>query len=286
MCVHVSLYSEEQALLNFGKKIYLIYITFFQQRRQLSKLTPKEQFVFTLVRLRRSPSIIMLSDLFGVCARTGSQIFISWVLFLSNELKFILPFSTVSDIKGITRPKGFKNKENLRAIIDCTEFYIEKPSKPSCQRSTYSQYKSANTFKLLISMSPICHINFISKLYSGSISDKEIVTKSGFLQELQPNDEVMADKGFNIRDLLALHDAILIKPPVMRKGCVSAKATTATRRIATSRVHIERMIRLLKLFTILKGTIPLTLKPYIDDIVTVCACLVNLQPSVIKNNET
>jgi hypothetical protein len=134
-------------------------------------------------------------------------------------------------------------------------------------------------------MSPICHINFVSNLYSGSVSDKEIVNKSGFLQELQPGDKIMADKGFNIQDLLALHDTHLIAPPIMRKGNISAKASTATRRVATARVHIERMIRLLKLFTILKGVIPLTLKPYIDAIVKVCAILVNLQPSVIKSSE-
>ena len=242
--------------------------------------------MLTLVRLRRSPSIIMLADIFGVSSRSASQIFITWIKFLSKELSFLLPFPTTAVLNEITKPKAFKKFENLRAIIDCTEFYIEKPSKPSCQRSTYSQYKSANTFKLLISMSPTCHINFISKLYSGSISDKQIVSKSGFLQKLQSGDKVMADKGFNIQDILALHETVLIAPPIMRKGCVSAKATTATRRVATSRVHIERMIRLLKLFTILKGSIPLTLKPYIDDIITVCACLVNLQPSVIKSDET
>ena len=58
-------------------------------------------------------------------------------------------------------------------------------------------------------MSPILHFNFVSKLYSGSISDKEIVNVSAFLGDLQPGDAVMADKGFNIQDFLALHDLTL-----------------------------------------------------------------------------
>ena len=78
----------------------------------------------------------------------------------------------------------------------------------------------------------------MSKLYSGSISDKEIVNVSGCLDKLQPGDAVMADKGFNIQDYLALHETVLIAPPIMRKN-VSARASTATRRVATSRVHIE-----------------------------------------------
>lgn len=87
-------------------------------------------------------------------------------------------------------------------------------------------------------MSPILHFYFVWKLYSGSISDKEIVNVSGFLEKLQPSDAVKADKGFNIQDLLALHNTVLIAPPMMRKNNVSARASTATGRIATSRVHI------------------------------------------------
>lgn len=130
-------------------------------------------------------------------------------------------------------------------------------------------------------MSPILHFNFVSILYSGSISDKEIVNVSGFLEKLQPGDVVMADKGFNIQDYLAVHETVLIVPPIMQKN-ISARASTATRRVAVARVHIERMIKRLKSFNFFRGVIPLTCKPYIGSAVTVCAIIVNLQPSIIK----
>ena len=236
-------------------------VTFwFHKRQDLVKLTTKEQFVFTLVRLRRNPSLEMLCDIFGITTGTGSRIFITWILFLEKELSFLLPFSTREELIGIPKPHCFQKNcfKNLRAIIDCTEFYVEKPCKPSSQRSTYSQYKSSNTFKLLVSMSPILHFNFVSKLCSGSISDKEIVNVSGFLDKLEPGDAVMADKGFNIQDILARQETVLIAPPIMRKNNVSARASTATRRVATARVHIERVIRRLKLFHFIRGVIPLT----------------------------
>ena len=129
-----------------------------------------------------------------------------------------------------------------------------------------------------------CILTLCQKLYSGSISDKEIVNVSSFLAKLQPGDAVMADKGFNIQDYLALHESVLIAPPIMRKNNVSARASTATRRVASARVHIERMIRRLKLFNFLRGVIPLTCKPYLSAVVTVCAILVNLQPSIIKGS--
>ena len=229
--------------------------------------------------------MVMLTDLFGISCGTGSKIFISWVLFLSQELKVFLPFSTLDDLKGIKRPDALKNMEKLRAIIDCTEFYIQKPSKPASQRSTYSQYKSYNTFKLLVSISPIMHFNYVSALYSGSVSDKEIVRECGFLDFLEPADVVMADKGFNIQDLLALREVRLVAPPMLRKDNVCATTSTAARRVAAIRVHVERMIRKLKGFTISKGDLPLTMKPYVSSLVTVCAALVNLKPKIIQGKD-
>jgi hypothetical protein len=160
-----------------------IYISFhFQQKYSLTKLSTWEQLILTLVRLRRRLTITVLADVFGIASGTASRIIITWILFLEKELAFLLKFPTVSEMEGITFPKAFRGIADLRAVIDCTEFYIETPNRLPSQRSTYSSYKSRNTFKLLVSISPLAHINFVSILYSGSISDKEIVRQSGFLK--------------------------------------------------------------------------------------------------------
>ena len=184
----------------------------------MTKLTTYEQFVFTLVRIRRNPSLTWLCDLFGISSSTGSNLFITWVLFLAKELQSFIPFPTLKDMEGLPRPPVYQNNPCPRAIIDCTEFYIQKPSLPSSQRRTHSTYKSNNTFKLFISISPVLHINYISRLYSGCTSDKEVTKKCGFIEALEPGDQVMADKGFNIQDLLALQHVRLIAPPIMYKG--------------------------------------------------------------------
>ena len=105
------------------------------------------------------------------------------------------------------------------------------------------------------------------------------------MEALEPGDHVMADKGFNIQDLLAQHHVRLVAPPIMYKCNATAKSATTTRRIANKRVHVERIIRCLKAFGILRGVIPLTMKSYIDAVVTVCAALVNLSPKIIQDNE-
>jgi len=43
----------------------------------------------------------------------------------------------------------------------------------------------------------------MSECYERSISDKRLVEVSRLLKKLEPCDEVMADKGFQIQDLLA-----------------------------------------------------------------------------------
>ena len=54
-------------------------------------------------------------------------------------------------------------------------------------------------------IAPSGAVIFVSQLYDGSISDKEIVNRSGFLKnELwSDGDSVTADRGFTIHDELA-----------------------------------------------------------------------------------
>ena len=42
----------------------------------------------------------------------------------------------------------------------------------------------------------------LSDAFQGSISDKEIIRQSGFLDYLDPGDEIMADRVFFIKDML------------------------------------------------------------------------------------
>ena len=65
--------------------------------------------------------------------------------------------------------------------------------------SAYSSYKSVNTFKALVAISPAGHVNFVSS-HTGCISDVQLVERSGFLGLLQKGDKVMVDRGFTIGD--------------------------------------------------------------------------------------
>jgi len=89
-----------------------------------------------------------------------------------------------------------------RGIIDAAEIKVQAPSSMVLNSCSYSSYKSHNTYKGNIVIAPSGEIIHISLLYEGSISDKELVKKSGLLNLLQQGDQLMADKGFVIQDLL------------------------------------------------------------------------------------
>ena len=48
-------------------------------------------------------------------------------------------------------------------------------------------------------------ISYVSEACGGRASDRFIVEDCGFLKMFQPSDQVMADRGFKIDDLLALY---------------------------------------------------------------------------------
>ena len=99
-------------------------------------------------------------------------------------------------------PQKFRDLyPTTRTIIDCTEFPIQIPSDPDTQRVTWSTYKNRNTFKALVCITPSGAISFISSLYGGSVSDREITKTCGVLDLLDKGDSVMADKGFTIKEL-------------------------------------------------------------------------------------
>ena len=130
--------------------------------------------------------------------------------------------------------------------------YIDQPKLPELQQMTFSNYKNSNTFKVLVGISPDGVITFVSALYPGSISDKELTRRSGIMDLLEPGDSVKADRGFDIEDDLILRGVHLNIPPFLRgKEQFSEKELVLTRRIASLRIHVERAMEQIKNFHII-----------------------------------
>ena len=227
---------------------------------------------------------IDLAVRFDVSVSCISNIIISWANFLYLRLGSLNIWPSKETICH-TMPLSFKDQfPNTRVIIDATEIKVEIPSSLVLQSQTYFNYKSTNTLKGLIGISPSGHITFVSQLYTGSISDRELTERSGLLNlPFDHKDTIMADKGFDIQDILDNHGLKLDIPPFLRKQEQMSAADVATnQQIANKRIHVERAISKIKKFHIFDSPIPLTLAGTVNQLWTVCDLLTLFQNPIIS----
>ena len=95
----------------------------------------------------------------------------------------------------------------------------------------------------------------------------------------------MADRGFDIADILPAGVALNIPPCKGLRGQLTAEESEETARIAAVRIHVERAIGRVKCYHILNGVIPLSLSPLINQIFTVCCYLTNVLPPLCSPPE-
>ena len=246
-------------------------------------LQPKEELFLTLCRLRQGFPEEHLAHLYGISQSTISRIIITWVNFLYLKFKDI-PMWPSRELVDQYMPDQFKDKfPTTRVIIDSTEIRCQMPSSLLLNSELFSSYKNHATLKCLVGITPGGVFSFVSQLYTGQISDSEIVMRSGFLdQQFNNGDSVMANKGFTIDDLLPPGVGLNIPPFLGSQVQMSAQDVIRTQSIASLRVHVERAINKIKNFRIWDGVVPLNLFGIVNQMWTVCAVLCNLQKPIIS----
>lgn len=264
--------------------------------RRTQTLDPFQEFVIVLMKLRLNMPFQDLAYRFMVSVPTVSRIFWSWINAMDNRLSGLLHWPARESLWK-TMPMCFKYSfgNKITVVIDCFEVFIDKPTNLLARAQTFSSYKHHNTIKILIGITPQGTVSFVSEAWGGRTSDKFLTENCGFLDKLLPGDMVMADRGFTINESVGLKQAKLVIPAFTKgKSQLDPVDVEKTRGIASVRIHVERVIGLLRRkYTILEGTLPTDFLrgnpngppevqvPIIDRIVRVCSALVNLCPSVV-----
>lgn len=247
-------------------------------------LSRKDELFLTLIKLRCGKPDIELSIMFGISSMVVSLIFNTMIRFLFYHLKDMTPWLP-KDVVDMYTPLDFKSKyPGTRVILDGTEFHIQKPADVKDQSATWSSYKNHSTVKAMIGISPRGVVTHVSPTYGGCTSDRQIIERSELVQKgmFEKGDSIMADRGIMVQDMFASLDVKVNTPTMLRgRSQLSSEEVIKDRRIASKRIHVERVIGLAKTFKILANEMHHSLRPLSDKIVFVCFALCNFKPSIV-----
>lgn len=253
---------------------------------QCSSLSPKNQLFLTIMKLRQGKEDFELSLLFKISIATVSRVITTWINFMFFQLKELQIWPS-KEIVQDHMPQNFYEKfPSTRVILDATECPIQKPSNVNNQATTWSTYKHRNTVKAMIGCTPRGAISYISDAFGGSTSDRQIIERSDLLKPdkhmFEPGDSIMADRGIMVQDLFASQD-VYVNTPTMLKGRsqLDPEEIVRDRRVASKRIHIERVIGLAKKFKILKRELCQSKVPLASRILFVCFAITNFRNSIV-----
>ena len=136
--------------------------------------------------------------------------------------------------------------------------------------NNWSDYKHGQTKKLFLAVNPWGCATVVSKLADGSMSDREITKRCGFLKKKKIKGKtVLADRGFQIEDLILAKGGKLVIPPFLAgRKKFTYKELVRSRIITRARIHIERFNQRLKLYKFIGDKIPYYKLDIIDEKIT------------------
>ncbi|XP_055049475.2 uncharacterized protein [Misgurnus anguillicaudatus] len=239
-----------------------------------TKLAPIDELLLFLMHLSVGLLLRDLGERFGIHRTTASRIIVTWSHFLYILLGSIRLWIPKEEVKALLPPE-FSAFPDTQVILDCTELNCQTPSSLLLQSEVFSQYKSHTTLKAMIGIAPHGAITFVSGLYAGFISDREIFKLSGIIKCLTSDTAIMVDKGFLVDDLVPCK---VYRPAFRsRNSQMSREDVQHTQSIARLRVHVERCIRRVKENKLFDKPIPLSVCGSIDQLFSVACFLVNYQ---------
>ena len=99
-------------------------------------------FTLTTLQFQLGLTERHLDDIFSVTKSSVNQVYITWIHFLALAFKeSLLRWSSKEEVR-VHMPSSFSKYPNTRIIIDCMEFFIEKPSSPSAHHHHHHHHQA------------------------------------------------------------------------------------------------------------------------------------------------
>ncbi|XP_077492149.1 uncharacterized protein LOC144103257 [Amblyomma americanum] len=256
-----------------------------------NSLTLFQEMLMFLIRLRLNVPLQDLAYRFGVSQPTVSRVVNKWIDVAFVRLSRAGKWPGSEELRA-TMPMAFRQcfGTQIAVTLDCFLVFIERPSSFLPRSHTWSNYKHHNTVKYLIGIAPQGVVTYISRVVGGVGARVTRSLQCGVLNNLNPGDYVLADRGFTIGDSVGLHCAKLVIPAFTKgKPQLSACEVEKTRKVANVRIHVEFIIGLLRnKYRMLKCTLPVEMlaseengPTVLDKAVFVFAALCNFSNSTL-----
>lgn len=217
-------------------------------RKGNRKLNNKEIVCLVLRKLRLAESFAIIALELGISESQASRLFASYLPVLAQFLRKLVFWPPKQSIKNLCPLQFRLSFSDIQSVVECFEIEIEKPSNPVYQSLTWSEYKSCNTIKYFVSITPDGLVNFISTGFGGRASDLLITEVCGFLDRLPPDEcRVMADRGFkNVESLLIQRGSTLVRPHSVSAGSKRTPQQIKESKIITG--FIDCVVPLIRLY--------------------------------------
>ncbi|KAK0151618.1 hypothetical protein N1851_007076 [Merluccius polli] len=225
--------------------LHKFLVQFVNTSRKTDPLSTEDQLFLCLLKIRQNPSLALLSQVLNKPKSTVSYYFHRWLDLLYAKIGFLIHWPDRECIYQAVPPVMRAKFPRLTSIIDCFEIRIEHPKALKARAKSYSNYKKWTTAKYLICCSPAGSITYLSKAWGGRASDVKIVRESGFLSPIYHHrgDQILADRGFTLKDDFALLGASLLTPAFTKgKKQLPGKDVEESRIKSSVRIHIGKFI--------------------------------------------
>lgn len=215
----------------------------------------KRNLFLILRKIRHNETFKILCDLFGLSYQQAVKVFSSDIEKIAASLK---PLTSPPEPSYIhwNFPQQFKHKyPYIQIILNCFEISIGNTSNPVNHSLGWSQNRYSNTIKYLIGYTPDGVIIFISKGFSGKISNNEMVRRSGFLNIVKTNTYIMAASGFNDIDSEVFSNGGTL---LQHSGATAGEIYTSDdaemyKSIAAKNTHVGSVVGKIRNFEFLKS---------------------------------
>ena len=249
-------------------------------------LEPIDQLFLTLMKLRQAKDDFELGLLFKISETTVASVIKTWINFMYYQFKEINIWPSHSTVQQ-HMPEGFARMfGNTRVILDATEIPIAKPTDVRAQSCTFSTYKNRNTLKTMVGCTPRGLTCYVSDSYGGSASDRQLIERSTLYKDsdmFDSGDAIMADRGIMVQDLFANKNVHVNTPKMLKgKSRFEPQEIVKDRRIASKRIHVERVIGLSKTFKILKRELPASKRIFGSRIIYICFMISNFRNAIVS----